>query len=181
METLCVSNTYNKYVVDYNSQNDIIFIPHIPNEVISNATPKEIGIINILKDIGISNIKTVSLHKTKYNIYNAIITLNYFENNYIGCCIKEIIDIQGYYHISLNNNEFIRLYHSKYYDMKNGILEDTIEDLFDMMNSYQIYISELETNSKNQKNKIKELENKLKVSNTTINIEYNHLLVQLND
>jgi hypothetical protein len=161
-------------------QNEVsIFIPYLPSELFDDDMPdiKE-TLIKLMNSIGLFNIKRVDISKRKNCIMMAFIHFHYWENTDEVICIRNLMDIQGYYHVDLKIafkpiKKYVRLLYNK-----NSIPdiepELNIVQLAAIIDSTEKRINELQKNDIIQKETIKRLSEDL-------NDQKSHYITEFND
>jgi len=155
-----------------------LFIPYIPTELFTDAfSSAENVIAEIMNNVGIFNIKRIDISKNKNGNIMAFIHFNYWESSAAIMCIREIMEVQGFYQININllgNMRYIRLMYNK--NPISDIDPDlNIEQLAAILESAEKRIIELTDNDIKQKSRIQELENLAEEQRHRYNTEYDDL------
>ena len=155
-----------------------LFIPYIPTELFTDAfSSAENVIAEIMNNVGIFNIKRIDISKNKNGNIMAFIHFNYWESSASIMCIREIMEVQGFYQININllgNMRYIRLMYNKN-PIPDVEPELNIEQLAAILESAEKRIIELTDADIKQKSRIEELENLVSEQKHRYNTEYDEM------
>ena len=175
-----LSNT--RFIPEQNETS--IFIPYLPSELFEDDMPdiKE-TLIKLMNSIGLFNIKRVDISKHKNGIIMAFIHFHYWENTDQVICIRNLMDIQGYYHVDLKIafkpiKKYIRLLYNKN-PIPDIEPELNIVQMAAVLESTEKRIIELQKNDIIQKETIKWLSEDLNEQKSHYITEFNYQTTQL--
>jgi hypothetical protein len=155
-----------------------LFIPYVPVELFTDDFPSAENVIaEILNNVGIFNIKRIDISKNKNGNIMGFVHFNYWESSSAIMCIREIMEVQGFYQININllgNMRYIRLMYNKN-PIPDIEPELNIEQLAAILESAEKRIIDLTDNDIKQKSRIEELENLVSEQKHRYNTEYDEL------
>ena len=155
-----------------------LFIPYVPVELFTDEFPSAENVIaEILNSVGIFNIKRIDISKNKNGNIMGFVHFNYWEISPAIMCIREIMEVRGFYQININllgNMRYIRLMYNKN-PIPDIEPELNIEQLAAILESAEKRIIELTDTDIKQKSRIEELENLVSEQKHRYNTEYDEL------
>ena len=92
-----------------------IFIPRFPQYLFADGMPPiETIVFELCSNIGLFNIRRIDISTDRLGYITAFVHFHIWQKTTAVICIRDLIDISGYYQVSLYNGGFIRLFYNKH-------------------------------------------------------------------
>ena len=133
-----------------------IFIPRFPQHLFAVGMPPiETIVFELCSNIGLFNVRRIDISTDRLGYITAFIHFHTWQKTTAVMCIRDLIDISGYYQVSLYNGGFVRLFYNKNPITDSEILipktpseiyEEKIKDLETFISTQDVQIQNLKKN-----------------------------------
>ena len=134
-----------------------IFIPRFPQHLFGVGMPPiETIVFEICGNIGLFNVRRIDISTDRLGYITAFVHFHTWQKTTAVICIRDLMDISGYYQVSLYNGGFVRLFYNK-----NPITDSEILIPKSPSEIYEEKIKDLETVISTQDDQIQQLKKKV--------------------